>query len=63
MPILVTALAAKDHRTESGFRLSLADTRRAIDAPAFECRGQTPGEQDEVYNADCATIRYLPDVN
>ena len=63
MPILVTALVAKDHRTESGFRFTLAATHRAIDAPALECLGLTPGEQAALYNAACAAIRYLPDVN
>lgn len=56
MPILVTALTAKDYRTESGFRLSLAATRRAIDAPAFAYPGLTPGEHDAVYNAACVAI-------
>ena len=63
MPILITALEASGHRPESGFRPTLAATRRAIDAPALECLGLTPDEQDEAYNAARAAIRYLPDVN
>ena len=56
MPILITASAASDRRPESRFRPTLTDTRRAIDAPVFECLGLTPGKRDEVYNAACAAI-------
>ena len=45
------ALVARDRRTESGFRLTLTDTRRAIDAPVFEWLGLTQAEQYAVYNA------------
>ena len=46
-----TALLARDRRTESGFRLTLTDTRRAIDAPVFDWLGLTQSERDAVYNA------------
>ena len=45
------ALVAKDRRTESGFRMTLTDTRRAIDAPVFDYLGLTQTEQDDLYNA------------
>lgn len=45
------ALVARDRRTESGFRLTLTDTRRAIDAPVFDYLGLTQTEQDDLYNA------------
>ena len=45
------ALVTRDRRTESGFRLTLTDTRRAIDAPVFEYLGLTQSERDDVYNA------------
>lgn len=45
------ALIAKDRRTESGFRMTLTDARRAIDEPVFEYVGLTQGEQDELYEA------------
>ena len=45
------ALATRDHRTESGFRMTLTDTRRAIDAPVFDYLGLTQTEQDDLYNA------------
>lgn len=50
------ALATRDRRTESGFRPTLAATRRAIDASVFECLVLTPGAHDAVYNAACAAI-------
>lgn len=45
------ALVTRDRRTESGFRLTLSDTRRKIDAPVFEYLGLTQTEQDDLYNA------------
>ena len=45
------SLVTRDRRTESGFRLTLTDTRRAIDAAVFEYLGLTVGERDGVYNA------------
>ena len=51
MPILAMAQAVRDRHSESGFRLTLADTRRAIDAPVFEYLGLTSGERDDLYNA------------
>ena len=45
---LIIALTSRDRRTESGFRLTLADTPRAIDAPVFEYLDLTQGERDEV---------------
>ena len=45
------ALVAKDRRTESGFHMTLTDTRRAIDEPVFEYVGLTQGERDAVYEA------------
>ena len=45
------ALVARDRRTESGFRMTLTDTRRAIDEPVFDYLGLTRTERDEVYNA------------
>ena len=45
------ALVTRDRRTESGFRLTLTDTRRAIDGPVFEYLGLTAGEQEGVYLA------------
>ena len=49
-------LVARDRRTESGFRLTLTDTRRQIDAPVFAYLGLTPDEQDEIYNATYQAI-------
>ncbi len=65
MPILATALVTRDHRSESGFRLTLTDTRRAIDAPVFEYLGLTPGEQDGLYNAtyDAIVKRQIAEAN
>ena len=51
MQILAIALATRACRTESGFRLTLTDMRRAIDAPVFEYLGLTAGEQERVYLA------------
>ena len=45
------ALVTRDRRTESGFRLTLTDTRRQIDTPVFEYLGLTQSERDDVYNA------------
>ena len=45
------ALVAKDRRTESGFRMTLTDTRRVIDDAVFEYVGLTQGERDAVYEA------------
>ena len=45
------ALVTRDRRTESGFRMTLTDTRRAIDAPVFDYLGLTQTEQDDLYNA------------
>lgn len=45
------ALVARDRRAESGFRLTLTDTRRAIDAPVFEWLSLTQAERKAVYNA------------
>lgn len=50
------SLVARDRRTESGFRLTLTDTRRAIDAAVFEYLGLTAGERDGVYNAAYGAI-------
>ena len=50
------ALVAKDYRTESGFRPTLTDTRRAIDAPVFDYLGLTQTEQDDLYNATYEAI-------
>ena len=44
-------LTACDRRAETGFRLTLTDTRRAIDAPVFDWLGLTQAERDSVYNA------------
>ena len=49
-------LVARDRRTESGFRLTLTDTRRQIDAPVFAALGLTQDEQDAVYNATYQAI-------
>ena len=45
------ALVTRDRRTESGFRLTLTDTRRMIDAPVFDYLGLTQDEQGDLYNA------------
>lgn len=45
------ALVTRDRRTESGFRLTLTDTRRTIDAAVFDYLGLTQAEQDDLYNA------------
>ena len=45
------ALVTRDRRTESGFRLTLTDTRHTIDAPVFAYLGLTQAEQDDLYNA------------
>ena len=45
------SLVTRDRRTESGFRLTLTDTRRAIDGAVFDWLGLTVGERDGVYNA------------
>ena len=59
------ALVTRDRRTESGFRLTLTDTRRAIDAPVFEYLGLTSGEQDDLYNAtyDAIVKRQIAEAN
>ena len=50
------SLVTRDRRTESGFRLTLTETRRQIDAPVFAYLGLTPDEQDAVYNATYQAI-------
>lgn len=45
------APVTRDRRTESGFRLTLADTRRIIDAPVFDYLGLTGDEQNDLYIA------------
>ena len=50
------SLVTRDRRTESGFRLTLTETRRQIDAPVFAYLGLTPAEQDAVYNATYQAI-------
>ena len=44
-------LVARDRRTETGFRMTLSDARRALDAPVFASLGLPPAERDAVYNA------------
>lgn len=44
-------LLARDRRAETGFRMTLTDTRRALDAPVFASLGLPPAERDAVYNA------------
>ena len=50
------SLVTRDRRTESGFRLTLTETRRQIDAPVFAYLGLTQDEQDAVYNATYQAI-------
>ena len=50
------SLVTRDRRTESGFRLTLTETRRALDAGVFEYLGLTAGERDGVYNAVYAAV-------
>ena len=45
------ALVARDRRAERGFRLTLTETRRIIDAAVFDYLGLTPTEQDDLYHA------------
>ena len=45
------ALVARDRRTESGFDLTLSDTRRTIDEAVFDYLGLTQAEEDDLYNA------------
>ena len=58
-------LVTRDRRTESGFRLTLTDTRRKIDEPVFAYLGLTRGEQDAVYNEtyDAIVKRQLAEAN
>lgn len=65
MPVLEIALVVGGRRGASGFRLRLADTRRAIDAPVFEYLGLTPGEQGDLYNAtyDAIVKRQIAEAN
>lgn len=44
-------LLARDRRAETGFRMTLSDSRRALDEPVFASLGLTPAERDAVYNA------------
>ena len=59
------ALVTRDRRTESGFRLTLTDTRRQIDAPVFAYLGLTQDEQDEIYKAtyDAIVNRQIAEAN
>lgn len=59
------SLVTRDKRTESGFRLTLTDTRRKIDEPVFEYLGLTRGERDAVYNEtyDAIVKRQIAEVN
>ena len=44
-------LLARDRRAETGFRMTLSDSRNAIDEPVFAWLGMARGERDAVYNA------------
>lgn len=59
------SLVARDRRTESGYRLTLTETRRALDAGVFEYLGLTAGERDGVYNAvyDAIVGRQVAEAN
>lgn len=58
-------LVTRDQRTESGFRLTLTDTRRKIDEPVFAYLGLTRDEQDAVYNEtyDAIVKRQIAEAN
>ena len=45
------ALVARDRRTETGFRMTLSASRRALDERVFAWLGLTGGERDAVYEA------------
>ena len=45
------ALLARDRRAETGFRMTLTDSRRALDERVFAWLGLTGGERDAVYGA------------
>ncbi len=45
------ALLARDRRTETGFRMTLTASRRALDERVFAWLGLTGGERDAVYGA------------
>lgn len=45
------SLVTRDRRTESGFRMTLTETRRQLDEPVFAYLGLTPGEREAVYEA------------
>lgn len=59
------SLVARDRRTESGYRLTLTETRRVLDAGVFEYLGLTAGERDGVYNAvyDAIVGRQVAEAN
>ena len=66
------ALTASEHAPEpeiaapkSGFRLTLADTRRIIDAPVFDYLGLTGDEQNDLYVAayDAIVKRQIAEAN
>ena len=50
------SLVTRDRRTESGYRLTLTETRRALDAGVFEYLGLTAGEREGVYHAVYAAV-------
>lgn len=59
------ALLARDRRTETGFRMTLTASRRALDERVFAWLGLTEGERDAVYGAayDAVVKRQLSEAS